>query len=60
MPRDQAAAADRHEDRVDLVAVMLAQDLHGDRALAGDHVGVVEGMHEDQSARRAPISSACS
>ena len=30
---------------------MLAQDLHGDGALTGDHVGVVEGMHEHQAAR---------
>ncbi len=29
---------------------MLAQDLHGDRALPGDHIGVVEGMHEHQPA----------
>ena len=29
---------------------MLAQDLHRDRALAGDHVGVVERMDEGQAA----------
>ena len=27
---------------------MLAQDLHADRALAGDHVRIVEGVHESQ------------
>ena len=32
---------------------MLAQDLHRDRALAGDHVRVVERMHEGQSLRRS-------
>ncbi len=37
------------EDRVDR-ALMLAQDLHRDRALAGDHVGIVERMHEGQAA----------
>ena len=44
---DQAAAADRDEDRVDRLA-QLAQDLHRDRALAGDHVDVVVGVDEDQ------------
>src|SRR5258708_20754370 len=34
-----------------LPILMLAQDLHGDRALTGDHVGVVEGMDEHQAAR---------
>jgi hypothetical protein len=28
---------------------MLAQDLHGDGALPGDHVGIVERMHETQA-----------
>ena len=45
---DQAAATDGHEDGVHPVAV-LAQDLEPDRALAGDHVGVLEGMDEDQT-----------
>jgi hypothetical protein len=27
---------------------MLAQDLHADRALAGDHVRIVERMHEGE------------
>ena len=49
MPAMQAAAADRHEDRVELAAA-LAQDLHADRALAGDHVRIVERMHEHQAA----------
>jgi threonine dehydratase len=29
---------------------VLAHDLHADRALAGDHLGVVVGMHEHQAA----------
>ena len=49
---DQPAAADRHEDRVDRPGV-LAQDLHADRALPGDHVRVVVGMHEREAARAA-------
>ena len=47
--RDQPAAADRHEDRIQLAAA-LAQDLHRDRALAGDDVGIVERVHEHQVA----------
>jgi hypothetical protein len=43
----QPAAADADEDRVDR-RLMLAQDLHADRALAGDHVGVVERVHEGE------------
>ena len=42
---DQAPAADRDEDRVNRVLV-LAQDLHADRALAGDHVRVIKRMNE--------------
>ena len=45
----QAAAADRHEDRLDRIG-MLAQDLHAHRALPGDHLGVVVGRHEGQAA----------
>ena len=48
---DQATAADRDEHRIDRPLV-LAQDLHGDRALAGDHVGVVERMDEGQAVLR--------
>ena len=48
-PCDQAAAAHRHEDRVD-VARALAQDFHADRALACDDVGIVERMDEDEVA----------
>ena len=44
---DQAAAADGDEDGVD-GAGMLAQDFHADRALAGDHVRIVERVHEGQ------------
>ena len=47
---DQSSAADRDEDRLDAVAVPLAQDLHGDRALAGDDVGIVERVHEHEIA----------
>ncbi len=46
----QAAAADRHENGVDLVAMMLAQNLHGDRALSGDDVGIIKGVDEHQPA----------
>ena len=28
--------------------MMLAQDLHADRALAGDHVRIVERVHEGE------------
>ena len=42
---DQAAATHRHEDRIDLTAGLL-HDLHADGALAGDHVRIVERMHE--------------
>ena len=31
---------------------MLAQDFHADRALPGNHVGIIERMHEDQLAPR--------
>jgi hypothetical protein len=41
----ELAAADRHEDRIDRT-LALAQDLHGDRSLPGDDVGIVVGMHE--------------
>src|ERR1700730_5371618 len=46
---EQAATADRHEDRIQ-VAAALAQDLHRDGPLPGDDVGIVEGMHEHQIA----------
>jgi hypothetical protein len=49
--RDQASAADGHEDGIEVRAaelLQLAQHLHGNRALAGDHVGVVEGVDEGQ------------
>ena len=46
---EQPAAADRHEDRIQ-VAAALAQDLHRDGPLPGDDVGIVEGMHEHQIA----------
>ena len=49
-PGDQTAAADRNEDRVDGVAVQLAQDFHADRTLTGDHVRIVERVHEHQTA----------
>ena len=46
--RNQTAAADGHEDGVQR-ALVLAQDLHRHRALAGDDIGIVEGMHESQA-----------
>lgn len=46
--RDQAAASDADEDRVD-GAHRLAQDLHADRALSGDDVRVVVGMDEREA-----------
>ena len=45
---DQAATTDRYEDRVQR-ALMLAQDFHCHGALAGDHMGVVVGVHVDQA-----------
>ncbi len=55
---DQAAAADGDEHRVER-ALVLAQDLHADRALPGDHVRVVERMHESQPRACARSSTAC-
>ena len=49
---DQAAPADGDEHRVER-ALVLAQDLHRHRALAGDDIGIVEGMHEGQEIGRA-------
>jgi hypothetical protein len=49
---DQPAAANGHKHRIELVAaqlLQLAQDFHGNRALAGNHVGVVEGVHKGQA-----------
>ena len=43
--RDQAAAANGHKHRVQRPGV-LAQQLHGNRALAGDHIGVVKRVHK--------------
>ena len=43
-------AADGQEDGLDRIGV-LARDLQADGALAGDHIGVVERMHEGQAAR---------
>ena len=43
----QAAAADAAEHRVDGLGV-LAQDLHADGALAGDHFHVVVGVNEGE------------
>ena len=48
------APADRHENGLDRVRV-LAQDFHADRALSGDHVGIVVGMDEDQSLLRLEL-----
>lgn len=49
---NQPAAANGNEHRVEPVAaqcLQLAQHFHGNRALAGDHVGVVEGVDEGQA-----------
>jgi hypothetical protein len=45
--RDQAAAADAAEHGMNRLGV-LAEDLHADRPLAGDHLRVVERVHEAQ------------
>jgi hypothetical protein len=50
--RHQAAAANGHKHGIELVAaqlLQLAQDFHGNRALAGNHVGVVKGVHKGQA-----------
>src|SRR5260221_4810590 len=45
---DQAAPAHGHQDRIELTA-RLAGDFHADRALSGDHVRIIQGMHESQT-----------
>jgi len=49
MPASSPPAADRNEDRIQ-VAAALAQDFHRDGPLPGDDVGIVEGVHEHQTA----------
>ena len=49
MPAMQAAAADRHEHRVQRFALAVADDLVADRALAGDDQRIVERMDEGQA-----------
>jgi len=44
---DEAASANGHKHRVNVIG-LLAQNLHGNRALAGDDIGVVKRMHEGQ------------
>ena len=47
----QAAAPDGDKYRVELAltqALNLPQYFHGNRALAGDHIGVVKGVHKSQ------------
>ena len=46
---DQAAAAHRHIDGIRRRRA-LAQDLQGDGALAGDHIGVIKGVDEAEAA----------
>ena len=50
---NQSAAADGHKYRVQWF-VVLAQDLHADRALPGDHVGIVVGMDERRAVPARP------
>jgi len=50
----KAAAPDRHEDGLER-ARMLLQDLGADRALAGDHIGIVVRVHEGEAARVAEV-----
>ena len=60
-PRDEAATADGHEDRVQrtvLLRVVLAEDLHPHRPLPRDHVGIVERVHEGQPAPALPDDGA--
>ncbi len=54
--REQSAAADRHDDRLDVRR--LLEDLERHRALARDHVGVVERMDEREALVAAAICSA--
>ena len=56
-PRDQPAAAHRHEHRVERPR-MLPQDLQPDGRLSRDHVGIVVGVDERQPLRRRPLSRA--
>ncbi|MCY1231417.1 hypothetical protein D9M72_438640 [compost metagenome] len=53
-PRDQAAAAHRHEDGVQAAGV-LAEDFHRHGTLPGDHVRVVIGRHEGQALLRRQL-----
>ena len=45
MPEISPSAPDGDEDSVDRAGV-LTEQFHRNRALAGDHVGIVERMHE--------------
>ncbi|MCY1434488.1 hypothetical protein D9M71_505490 [compost metagenome] len=47
-PGDQAAAPHGNEDRIQC-ARLLTQDLHGHRALACDHVRIVEGRDKGRA-----------
>ena len=46
--RDQTATAHGHKHRVEGTRD-LSQNLHGHRALARDHIGVVKGMHKSHA-----------
>src|SRR6185312_12944425 len=54
---NEPSATDRNEYGIELPAA-LARDLHADRALPGDHVGVVEGMHEREISLTAQLRCA--
>mmetsp|Transcript_35055 Transcript_35055/g.110781 ORF Transcript_35055/g.110781 Transcript_35055/m.110781 type:complete len:336 (-) Transcript_35055:794-1801(-) len=51
---DEAAAADGHEDGVQVVGA-LAEDLQADRSLPRDHQGVVEGRDEHPPVLNSPV-----
>ena len=53
-PGDEPPAAHGDVDSMQGLGV-LAQDFHGDGALAGDHIRVVEGVNEGQPPLRHPL-----
>lgn len=47
---DEAAAADRHKNCINRILV-LGKQLHGNRALASNHVGIVKRMDKREPLR---------